>query len=443
VSESHVFARTLGRTLPWADRAEGALIWDRSGKRYIDAAGGAVVVGVGHGDPGVVEALSNQARRLAYAHGTQFTTEAVERYAAELAKVLPLGSARVYPVSGGSEGVETALKLARAYHLARGEGERHRIVARAGSYHGNSLGALDASGRAPLRRPYLPWLGRAIHVDAPYEYRCSLPDHPHGCGRRLADLLDAAIVRAGPRSVACFIAEPIIGATLGAAVPPDDYWGPVREVCSHHGVLLIADEVMTGFGRTGAWFASHHWDLEPDIVVAAKGASSGYWPLGFAACSQEVFDAVATTGFIHGFTYSHSAVGAAVGLAVLERLRGGDLVAASATKGAWLKDRLRRALGGHPHVGDIRGRGLMIGLELVEDRVTKAPFARAEKVTERLVAAAAGSGLLLYPSTGCADGSNGDLVMMGPPFVISEAEMTEAVAILTDVLDALPLAART
>jgi adenosylmethionine-8-amino-7-oxononanoate aminotransferase len=435
VTPTHVFGRTLSRALPHAERARGALIWDRDGKRYIDAAGGAVVVGVGHGDETVVRAMSDQALRLAYAHGTMFTSEPLERYAAELAAVLPLPSARIYPVSGGSEAVETAFKLARSYHLARGEDGRHKIIARSGSYHGNSLGALDASGRPPLRRPYAPWLGRVIHVDAPYEYRCSDPAHPRGCGQRLAEQLEAAIVRAGPREVACFIAEPIIGATLGAAVPPDDYWGPVREVCTRHGVLLLADEVMTGFGRTGKWFASEHWGLAPDIVVAAKGASSGYWPLGFAACSGDVFDAVANAGFVHGFTHSHSAVGAAVGHAVLERLREGNLIEASATKGRWLMGELRRVLGDQPHVGDIRGRGLMIGVELVAQRDTKAPFARAARVTERLLDEAKNRGLLLYPSTGCADGNNGDLVMLGPPFVIGEAEMSEAVDVLRRSLE--------
>ena len=437
MTTSHVFGRVLGRVLPHAERGRGAIIWDRDGKRYIDAAGGAVVVGVGHGDEAVVEAMSDQARRLSYAHGAMFPSEPLERYAAELATILPVHSARVYPVSGGSEAVETALKLARAYHLARGDARRHKIIARSGSYHGNSLGALDASGRAPLRRPYAPWLGRVIHVDPPYEYRCTAPGHPHGCGARLAQQLDAAIARAGPQEVACFIAEPIIGATLGAAVPPEDYWGPVREVCSRHGVLLIADEVMTGFGRTGEWFACEHWGLAPDIVVGAKGASSGYWPLGFAACSGRVFDAVASTGFVHGFTHSHSAVGAAVGSAVLQRLRAGNLIEASATKGRWLMGELRRVLGGHPHVGDIRGRGLMIGVELVADRATKAPFARAARVTERLLAEATARGLLLYPSTGCADGTDGDLVMLGPPFVIGEAEMTEALEILQHSLDAV------
>jgi adenosylmethionine-8-amino-7-oxononanoate aminotransferase len=424
---SSVFPRVLGRDLPVAVRAEGSCIWDADGKQYLDAAGGAIVVGVGHGDPEIIRAMAEQASRTDFVHGTQFTSEALEAYAAELASLLPMDSARVYPVSGGSEAVETALKLARAYHLARGEASRHKVIARWGSYHGNTRGALDASGREPLRRPYEPWLGQAIHVPAPYEYRCPNPDHPTACGKWHAEQLEEAIAREGPETVACFIAEPVAGATLGAAVPTDDYWPAVAEVCRSNGVLLIADEVMTGFGRTGTWFASEHWNLRPDILVAGKGASSGYWPLGLAVASGEVFETVRPKGFVHGFTYSHSAVGAAVGHAVVRRLKQGSMIEASREKGERLLKELGARLSDHPNVGDVRGLGLMIGIELVSDRATKAPFARSATGTERVVAAAKEAGLLLYPSTGCADGTDGDLVMVGPPFVITDAEMTELV----------------
>ena len=367
---SSVFPRVFGRDLPVAARAEGSAIWDATGKRYLDAAGGAIVVGIGHGDETILQALRDQASAVAYAHGTQFTTEALETYATELAELLPMDSARVYPVSGGSEAVETALKMARAYHLARGEPSRHKVIARWGSYHGNSRGALDASGREPLRHPYLPWLGQTTHVSAPYEYRCPNAAHPAGCGTWHAERLEQAIVEAGPDTVACFIAEPVAGATLGAAVPTDDYWPAVADVCRRFGVLLIADEVMTGFGRTGAWFASDHWGLRPDILVAGKGASSGYWPLGLAVCSGAVFDEIETGGFVHGFTHSHSAVGSAVGLAVLRRLRDLGLVDASRDKGERLRKELMASLDEHPNVGDVRGLGLMVGIELVAVRET-------------------------------------------------------------------------
>src|SRR6266508_2170525 len=274
---THVFRRDAQDGMPVAVRADGAWITDSGGRRYLDAAGGAIVVNIGHGDADVVRAMHEQAAAVAYVHGTQFTTEALEAYADELAPLLPLDEPRIYPVSGGSEAVETALKLARAYHLARGDVSRHRVIARSGSYHGNTRGALDASGREPLRRPYAPWLGQALHVPAAYEYRCLNPAHPSACGAWHAKQLDRAIVEAGPNTVACFVAEPVVGATLGAVVPPDDYWPAVSEVCRRRGLLLIADEVMTGFGRTGSWFASDHWDVRPDIVVCGKGASSGYW----------------------------------------------------------------------------------------------------------------------------------------------------------------------
>jgi adenosylmethionine-8-amino-7-oxononanoate aminotransferase len=425
---SHVFARTLDRDLPVVDHGEGAVVWDADGNRFLDGAGGAIVVGIGHGDRAVAAAMAEQAGRVAYAHGSQFTSEPLEAYAAELAAILPMDGARVYPVSGGSEAVETALKLARAYWLARGEPDRHVVIARWGSYHGNTRGALDASGRPPLRRPYEPWLGLARHVPAPYEYRCPNPEHPRACGEWHAAELDRAIRAERPGTVACFLAEPVGGATLGAAVPTDDYWPAVERVCRDHGVLLVADEVMTGFGRTGRWFGCDHWDVRPDVLAAAKGASSGYWPLGFAACSAEVFETVARSGFVHGFTHSHSPVGAAVGRAVLARLREGDLVEASRTKGERLRKELASALDEHPHVGDVRGLGLMVAVELVADRATRAPFARAERVTERIVAAARERGLLLYSSTGCADGTDGDLVMLGPPFVITDEQIDQAVA---------------
>src|SRR5436190_1583147 len=323
---SHVFPRSLQAPLPRAVSAEGCWITDADGKRYLDGGGGAIVVNVGHGDRDVVRAMTEQAAQVSYVHGTQFTTEAVDSYADELAPLLPVDDPRVYPVSGGSEAVETALKLARAYHLARGEPQRHRIVARWGSYHGNTRGALDSSGREPLRAPYAPWLGQALHVPPLYEYRCPWPRHPDGCGALHAEALERTIVGAGPERVAAFVAEPVAGATLGAAVPPDDYWPAVADVCRRHGVLLVADEVMTGFGRTGSWFGLDHWGIPADILVAGKGCSGGYWPLGLCVASGEIFEGVRERGFVHGFTYSHNAVGAAVCRAVLRRLQGGQLV---------------------------------------------------------------------------------------------------------------------
>jgi adenosylmethionine-8-amino-7-oxononanoate aminotransferase len=431
---SRVFAR--GGGLPTVARAEGCQLWDAEGRRYLDGAGGAIVVGIGHGEASVAEAIADQAGRVAYAHATMFASEQLEAYADELAPLLPMEDPRLYPVSGGSEAVETALKMARAYHLARGE-DRARVIGRWGSYHGNTRGALDVGGRAPLRRPYLPWLGQASHTLAAYEYRCPFPDtHPVGCGARYAEALEREIQASPPATVAAFVAEPVAGAGLGAAVPPDDYWPAVTEVCRRHGVLLVADEVMTGFGRTGRWFASDHWGLRPDILVLAKGAASGYWPLGLAVASGEVHDSIGAGGFTHGLTYSHHVVGAAAGRAVLRVLRERRLVEAAATQGKRLQAGLEARLGGHRHVGDVRGLGLMVAVELVADRATRRPFPRAHRVTERAVAAARDHGLLLYSSTGCADGTNGDLVMLGPPLVATDAEIDEMVELTTTAVAA-------
>ena len=435
-----MFRRSLDPGLPVAVRAEGATIWDAEGRSYLDAPGGAIVVGIGHGRRSVAEVMAEQAGRVAYAHPTAFTSEALERYADALAPHLPLDDPAIYPVAGGSEAIETALKLARAYHLARREPDRWIVFARWGSYHGNTLGALDLSGRRPLRRPYEAWLGRFRHVSAAYPYRAgdaganALADP-----EELAAELEQAILAAGPGTVAAFVAEPIVGATLAAAVPPDGYRPAIAEVCRGHGVLLIADEVMTGFGRTGRWFGLDHWGVRPDVLVAAKGATSGYWPFGLVAASGAVRDVVLGDGgsFVHGFTYSHHVVGAAVAGEVLRILEAEELVAASASKGERLRALLLERLADHPFVGEIRGRGLLIGLELVADRETRAPFPRGDRVAERLVRAARDAGLLLYSSTGLADGTNGDAILLGPPLVITEAELVTIVDGLAHAIDAV------
>jgi adenosylmethionine-8-amino-7-oxononanoate aminotransferase len=419
---THVFPRVLTRALPTAVAAEGAWITDAQGRRYLDGAGGAIVVNVGHGVPSVIEAIREQVGRTQYVHGTAFTTEAVEAYADEVATVLPMDGARIYPVSGGSEAVETALKMARAYHLAKGRSGRSLVISRRSSYHGNTIGALDASGKAPLRKPYTPWLGRSVHVAAAYEYRCENPRHPTGCGAWHAAELERTIRAYGADTVAAFIAEPVAGATLGAAVPTDDYWPAIVEVCRTHDVLVIADEVMTGFGRTGAWFGADHWDVRPDLLAAGKGATSGYVPFGFAAATGEVFEAIAAgPGFVHGFTWSHHALGAAAGRAVFRELKGG-LVDRSRELGERLLRDLRTALEDVPVVGDVRGLGTMIGIELVRDRGSKEPFPRVDRATERALEAGREAGVLLYSSTGHVDGANGDLVMLGPPFSLADQE---------------------
>jgi adenosylmethionine-8-amino-7-oxononanoate aminotransferase len=433
-----VFRRTAAASPPVAVAGHGSTIVDADGRTYLDAAGGAIVVNVGHGRREIAAVMAEQAARLSYAHGSAFITAPLEAYAAEVGRYLPLDDPAIYPVSGGSEAIETALKLARAYHLARGETERWIVIGRWGSYHGNTLGALDLSGRRPLRRPYEGWLGRFRHVSAAYPYRADDPGaHALGDATALADELDRAISMAEPGTVAAFGAEPIVGATLGAVAPPDGYWPLVAEVCRRHGVLLVADEVMTGFGRTGRWFGMDHWGVRPDILVAAKGASSGYWPFGFTAASGPVFDAVASGGgFVHGFTYSHQPVAAAVAREVLRILEAESLVEASAAKGERLLGLLTDRLADHPRVGEIRGRGLLLGVELVLDRANREPFPRAAKLVEAVVRIAQARGLLLYSGTGNANGVDGDVVVLGPPFVVTDDELVRIADGLRDALDA-------
>jgi hypothetical protein len=312
------------------------------------------------------------------------------------------------------------------------------VFARWGSYHGNTLGALDLSGRRPLRRPYEGWLGRFRHVSAAYPYRGDDPgSQALGSTQELVDELDQAFTMADPGTVAAFVAEPIVGATLGAVEPPPGYWPAIADVCRRHGALLIADEVMTGFGRTGAWFGLTHYGVQPDLLVAAKGATSGYWPFGFVAASGEVYDAVIGAGpFVHGFTYSHQPVAATVALEVLRILESESLVEASAAKGERLLALLHERLDASPVVGDIRGRGLLVGVELVRDRETREPYARAARLAEAVVQTARERGLLLYSGTGNANGVDGDTLLLGPPFVVTDAELIRIADGLAEALEA-------
>ena len=432
---SRVFRRNPDPALPVAVRSEGVWIEDAEGNRYLDGASGAVAVNIGHGDAKVAAAAADQAARLTYVHATEFTSDVVEAYAADLAPLLPVADARIFPVSGGSEAVETALKLARSYHLARDE-DRDVVIARAASYHGSTRGALDASDRPTLQAPFAPWLGSTVRVAAVSELRCPNPRHPVACGQWHADRLDETITAAGPNRVAAFLAESIGGATSAATSPPDDYWAAVREVCDRHGVLLIADEVMCGFGRTGTWFGLDHWSIRADIVVAAKGASSGYWPIGLCAASADM--AAAVTGrFMHGLTWSHHPIGAAICHAVLRRIIELDLVDRARDMGATLEQRLRQALGDHPSVADIRGKGMLLGVEFVANRETLAPHPAEQRVAARIVEEAKRRGLLLYPSAGFIDGASGNAVLVAPPLTVSDSECSLLVDRLVDAVDAV------
>jgi adenosylmethionine-8-amino-7-oxononanoate aminotransferase len=424
--EGYVFYRKMNHGRPLIARGEGIYLFDEAGKRYIDGSGGPLVVNVGHGRTEVVQAMADQAQAAAYVHAIMFTSQPLEEYAAALAEISPIPNPRFYFLSSGAEVVEGAIKLARQIQMARGETRRRLVIGRNQSYHGMTLGALAVSGRPDMRSPYLSMLRDMPHIEPPYPYRDPVS------GEEAAARLENAILEQGTENVAAFIAEPVSGAGLGAVVPPDDYWPSVAAICRHYGILLIADEVLVGLGRTGRWWAVDHWQIEPDILVTAKGAAGGYFPLGFIAARFEDVALIRRElgDFNHGGTFSHHAVGAAAGLATLRILQQEKLVENAALLGPYLGRRLQEAVAGHPHVGDIRGRGLFWALELVGDRDSKRPFARENQVAWKIWRRAFELGLVVYYSQGCADGVNGDLIMIGPPLIISREQLDELVGLL-------------
>ena len=429
--KGHVFYRKLSRTYPLVTHGEGIYLYDENRKRYIDGSGGALVVNIGHGQIEVLQRMADQIGRVGYVHGTQFTTKSIEDYAEALGKILPEGLGKLYFLSGGSESVEAAIKLARQYYLESGQSQRWRVVSRWHSYHGNTLGALSLTGRIGMRRPYLPLLIDFPHFPPPYCYRCPSGLSYPECELECAKVLEHVIQMEGPETISAVILEPIIGATIGAVVPPEGYLSLIKEICKRYGILLIDDEVMTGMGRTGRWFAVEHWGVSPDIMVLGKGMSGGYFPLSAMITRGEFVDRLKekTGGFVHGHTYSHHPVACAVGLAVLEHIMKNQLVEQCASRGEYLLKRLEE-LKAFPFVGDVRGKGLMTAIEFVKDQKTKEPFLRTKKFTERVIDLAFENGLVLYPGTGFVDGVNGDMVMVGPPLIIEEGQIDEIIDIL-------------
>ena len=436
---TRIFHRAPRQTLPIATGGQGVWLVDAEGRRYLDASGGAAVSCLGHGHPRIIEAIRAQAGSLAYAHTSFFTTEAAERLAEFLVARAPRGVGHVYFVSGGSEAIEASLKMARQYFLEIGEPERALFIARRQSYHGNTLGALALGGNAARREPFLPLLAPVIHVSPCYAYREQRAgESDDAYGDRLAGELEGAIVAAGPKRVAAFVAETVVGATLGAVAAVPGYFKKIKVVCDRHGVLLILDEVMSGMGRTGRLFACEEDGVAPDIVAIAKGLGGGYQPIGAALCSDRVFGAiVGGSGFFqHGHTYVGHAVACAAALAVMQTVEDEGLLAQVRARGEQLRARLGRAFADHPHVGDIRGRGLLVGVELVEDRQSQAPFDPARRVFARVKAEAFARGLMVYPMGGTADGRRGDHVLLAPPFIATAAEIDEIVARLEAALAA-------
>jgi len=435
---THILHRTTRGEPPVAVAGDGAYVIDREGARYLDASGGAAVSCLGHSHPRVIRAIQQQAGRLAYAHTGFFTSEPAEQLAAHLAARAP-GLDYVYFVSGGSEAMEAALKLARQYFLERGEPSRRRFVARRQSYHGNTLGALSVGGNFWRRAPFDPLLAEASHVSPCYAYRERREaESDDDYAARLAAELDAEVRALGPQNVIAFVAETVVGATAGAVAPVPGYFRRVREVCDRHGMLLILDEVMCGMGRTGTLFAYEQEGIRPDIVTIAKGLGAGYQPIGATLLSGAIYDAIRDgSGFFqHGHTYMGHPVACACGLEVQRVIEEEGLLANVRAMGTALEAALLERFGNHPHVGDIRGRGLFRGLELVADRASKTPFDPGAMLHARVKREAMARGLMCYPMGGTVDGAAGDHVLLAPPFIIDESHVEAIAGTLSDAVDA-------
>lgn len=427
---THVFHRQPKQKLPFAVGGKGIELFDQDGKRYIDASGGAAVSCLGHGHPAVIEAIKQQLDTIAYAHTSFFTTEAAETLADMLAQAAPGDLNHVYFVSGGSEAVEAALKLARQYFVEIGQPTRRHFIARRQSYHGNTLGALAIGGNAWRREPFLPLLVPAHHVSPCYPYRERHENESDAqYAQRLADELEAKILELGPDTVAAFVAETVVGATAGALAPVGDYLKRIRAVCDKYGVLLILDEVMSGMGRTGYLFACEEDGVVPDLITIAKGLGAGYQPIGATLCTDRIYDAIVNgSGFFqHGHTYIGHATACAGSLAVQRVIQQDNLLANVQARGEQLRAGLKAALADHPNVGDVRGRGLFVGVEFVADRATKETLDPAQKTHVKLKATAKQNGLLVYPMGGTVDGVRGDHALLAPPFICTQADIDQIV----------------
>ncbi len=435
---THVFHRQLAKRPPVAVSGQGIWLRDAEGRSYIDASGGAAVSCLGHGHPDVIAAMHRQIDQLAYAHTSFFTTEVAEQLADLLVGSAPAGMSHVYFVSGGSEAVEAALKMARQYFVEIGQPQRRHFIARRQSYHGNTLGALAVGGNEWRREQFRPLLIDVTHVSPCYEYRGRLPDEtPEAYGQRLVAELARTIEELGPDNVMAFVAETVGGATAGVLTPVPGYFKGIRDLCDRHGILLILDEVMCGMGRTGTLHACEQEGVVPDLLTVAKGLGGGYQPIGAVLAQGRIVEAMRQGSglFQHGHTYLGHAVACAAALAVQQVIQRDHLLTQVRDRGAYLASRLRHELGDHPHVGDIRGRGLFWGLELVQDRANRQWFEPSLKLHARLKSAAMAEGLMIYPMGGTVDGRCGDHVLLAPPFISSEGEIDQIVARLRRSLD--------
>ncbi|HEY4906918.1 MAG TPA: aspartate aminotransferase family protein [Candidatus Acidoferrum sp.] len=422
---SALFPRNFRKDLPIAVRGEGSWIFTADGRRLLDASGQAAVVSIGHGVAEIGRAMAEQASQIAFAHTTQFHSAPAERLAERLLALAPPNfrdGGRVYFTSGGSEATETAIKLARQYWLERGDSNRFRVVSRRQSYHGSTLGAMSISGNVGRRAPYQPLLAEWGHIAPCFCYHCPFELKYPECSLACANDLET-LLKSSATNIAAFIFEPVVGATLGAAAPPDGYVARIAEICRRHNILLIADEIMSGMGRTGKTFAAQHWNVEPDLILVGKGIASGYAPLGAVLVSRQIAEAFesGTGAFQHGFTYQAHPVATAAGNAVFDFIEAQELFERVSPAGKRLRSSLTQ-LEAHPNVGEIRGLGLFLGIEFVKDKSTREPFPREENIAEKIRQAALAENVLTYPSQGCVDGSRGDHVLLAPPFVLTPAE---------------------
>jgi adenosylmethionine-8-amino-7-oxononanoate aminotransferase len=438
-TRTHVLHRRIDQRPPVAVFGRGIEIVDADGRRYIDASGGAAVSCLGHGHPAVNAAMKAQIDEIAYAHNGFFTTNAAEELAALIAADAPGELDQVIFVQSGSEAVEAALKLARQYFLEIGQKQRSTLIARRQAYHGNTVGALSVGGHPARRRAYEPWLFAAGHIAPCYAYRDKDPaESEEAYGRRVADELEQEIQRQGPDTVAAFIAEPVVGATLGAVPAVHGYFSRIREICDRHGILLILDEVMCGMGRTGTMFACAQEGIAPDIAVMAKGLGAGYQPIGAVIAARKICDAIkhGSGSLQHGHTYMAHPIGCAAALAVQRVIREDRLLDNVKAQSETLRNALEERFGNHRHVGDIRGRGLLMALELVRDRASRACFDPALTLHARIKAAAMERGLICYPSGGTIDGTRGDHVLLAPPYIVDKQAILAIVERLGEAVDA-------
>lgn len=431
--KSHVFHRRLDYDYPTIKRGKGMYLYDKKGRKYIDAASGAAVVSIGHCFPGVSESIKELAEKITYVHGAQFTTDIMENYARDLCSLSDGLYNKVFFVSGGSEGVESAVKLARQFHRNNGNSLKYKLISRWPSYHGSTIGALSLTGKASARAYYMPYLHNVTHIQAPFCYHCPFDEKVEDCNVPCAYELDRVINRIGAEHISAFVFEPVIGASAGVVIPPRKYYDIISRICRDNNILTISDEVMCGFGRTGEWFASRHFGISPDITVMGKGISGGYVPLAAVFCNDRIYNIIKNISgsFSHGFTFENTPFCAGVGQIVLSATKRFKCVENSRRMGPTLKKGLVDELSSHENIGDIRGIGLFCAVEIVEDKRNKMPFKRESQISEKLVTFGMGIGINLYFAIGFMPNGDGDAILFAPPLNIERNEIDEIVKLGT------------